>query len=46
MNRMPPAVEMDVVVGPKAEGAPEGDRSLRAHDHVSRDDNRHAPSLL
>ena len=31
MTRMPPAVEMDVVVGP------EGDRSLRAHDHVSRD---------
>ena len=37
MTRMPPAVETDVVVGPKAEGAPEGDRSRRPHDHVSRD---------
>ena len=36
MNRMPPAVEMDVVVGPKAEGA----RSLRARGHVSRDGTR------
>ena len=36
MNRMPPAVEMDVVLGPKAEGSPEGDGSLRAHGYVSR----------
>ena len=40
MNRMPPAVEMDAVVGPKAEGAPEGDRSLRPHRYVSRDGAR------
>ena len=33
MNRMRTGVEMDVVVGPEAEG----DRSLRPHDHVTRD---------
>ena len=33
MTRMPPAVEMDMVVGPKAEG----DRSRRPHGYVSRD---------
>ena len=40
MNRMPPAVEMDVVVGPTAGGSPEGDRSRRAHGYVSRDGTR------
>ena len=30
-------VEMDVVVGPNAEGAREGDRSRRPHGYVSRD---------
>ena len=39
MNRMPPTVEMDVIVGPRAEeeGSPEGDRSRRPHDDVTRD---------
>ena len=40
MNRMPPAVEMDVVVGPKAEGARRATGAFRAHDHVSRDGTR------
>ena len=37
MNRMRTGVEMDVVVGPGGGGRPEGDRSLRPHDHVTRD---------
>ena len=40
MNRMPPAVEMDVVAGAERGGSLEGDRSLRAHGYVSRDGTR------
>ncbi len=36
MNQMPPTVEMDVVVGPEAEGARRATGSLRAYDDVTR----------
>ena len=35
MTRMPDAVEMDVVAGPGAEGAPEGDWRSRPRDYVT-----------